>query len=141
MKREGLAASSSAQASQPSRPANPFPFSHPRVWPTSSRRPTMPAQPCTTRARCDAELLSLPAEPHLSAFLFIFFVPTHQPPVRLEADSVGRSRPGGHTRARPLFPLCIALTQPHAIVGCVTCLPIARCRSPLEEWNSAIKRP
>ena len=105
MKREGLAASSSAQASQPSRPANPFLFSHPRAWPTSSRRPSMPAQSCTTRVRCDAELLSLPAGPHLSAFLFIFFAPTHQPPVRPEADSVGRCGPGvtpGHGPCSPL---------------------------------------
>ena len=105
MKREGLAASSSAQASQPSRPANPFPFSHPHTWPTSSCRPSMPAQPCTTRARSDAELLSLLAEPHLSAFLFIFFAPMHQLPTRPGADSVGRSRPGGHARGMALFPL------------------------------------
>ena len=140
MKREGLAASSSAQASQPSRPANPFPFSHPRVWPTSSRRPSMPAQPCTMRVRCDAELLSLPARPHLSAFLFIFFTPTHQPPTRPKADSIGRSRPGGHARGMALVPPCAALTQPHATVGCVARLPTARCRSPLEAWCSAYKR-
>ena len=126
MKREGLVASSSAQASQPSRPANPFLFSHPRAWPTSSRRPSMPAQPCTMRVRCDAELLSRPARPHLSAFLFIFFTPTHQPPARPEADSVGRSEPGGHARGMALVPPCTALTQPRATVGCIPRLSTAR---------------
>ena len=107
----------------------------------SSRRPSMPAQPCTTRARCNAKLLSPPAGPHLSAFLFIFFAPTHQPPARPEADSVGRSGPGGHARGMALVPPCATLTQPHATVGCIARLPTARCRSPLEAWSLAIKRP
>ena len=41
MKREGLAASSSAQASQPSRPANPFSFSQ-RVRMRPMSRPSTP---------------------------------------------------------------------------------------------------
>ena len=56
-------------------------------------------------ARLPAPLAAAATGPHLLAFLFIFSTPTPQLPVRPEADSAGRSRPGGHARGMALFPL------------------------------------
>ena len=62
-------------------------------------------QPCApTPTRLPASLALTTTGPHLPAFMFIFSMPTPQPPTRLEADSADRSGPGGHARgmASPL---------------------------------------
>ena len=113
MKREGLTASSSAQASQPSRPANPFPFSQrARTRPTSRpSTPLMPTRPFASPAvaACRAPPVSFPI--HLPR--------AHTSTARAtEGRQRWQERARGSRLGHGLVPPCAALTQPHATVGC-----------------------
>ena len=109
MKREGLAASSSAQASQPSRPANPFPFSQrartrPTSWPSTPLMLTLPS----------ASLAAAAAAPHPLAFPVHLLHTCRATGGRQRWQERARGSRPGHGLAPP----CAALTQPHATVGC-----------------------
>jgi len=89
------------RSAQPVRPNyRPSPPLLPLRWPTRGCKQASP-----DRARTTLPLLPLPLDPTRQPFLFIFSTPTPQLPARPEADSAGRSGPGGHARGMALFPL------------------------------------
>ena len=101
MKREGLVASSSAQASQPSRPANPFLFSQCAcTWPTS-----WPSTPLTPTRLSTSPAVAACRAPPVSFPLFIFSMP--RPTARTTTNRQrwqGRAR-GSRPRHDPAPPL------------------------------------
>ena len=123
-------------ASQPNRPANPFPSSQrTRAQPTS--RPSTPHTP--TRSFDSPNVAAIGPHASASPSAQCHLPRTHaSTAARSEADSAGRSGPGGHARDMALFPLrCAHTTSCHRRMHPT---PFHHTMpSAIGAWSSAIK--